>query len=116
MRDRAADDGVLSVFRRGAAIVPQLSVSLPSSRWIPYTDDVVVVGSNPLRPDEDAEKLVKSVKQTSEYKKVAPLRELLKKVCGFLLLDSGQVGGLSTFYSLTHYLVLPPESGRTGFD
>lgn len=45
---------------------------------------MVVVGSNPLQPQEDAEKLVKSVKQMSEYKKVAPLRELLRKVRGHI--------------------------------
>jgi hypothetical protein len=38
------------------------------------------VGSNPLGADEDADKLVKSVKQVSEFNKVAPLRDLLKKV------------------------------------
>jgi len=47
--------------------------------WIPYTDAVVVVGSNPLEPGQDPKKLEKSVKQMSEYKKVAPLRDLLLK-------------------------------------
>jgi hypothetical protein len=59
-----------------------LCLPAPGTRWIPYTDDVVVVGSNPLQPEEDAEKLRKSVKQMSEYNKVAPLRELLKQVRG----------------------------------
>jgi hypothetical protein len=33
----------------------------------------------------------------------------------FLLVNSGRVGGLATLTALLTALVLPPESGRTGF-